>query len=439
MKRSFLIAAVLLSTPALRSADPPLLLTLDDALRIARQKNVDLALARFNLQEFESRYRQAIGSALPSINSSAKWVHNFERPKAFFANNIIETGIDNGFDASITAEQPLYTGGKVMSGIRAAKHALTAQEKSVSQSQSDVDFAVKSLFYNALFSSATALIQQDNVASNQDHLNTIQQRFRQGLDSDLVVQRQEVEVAGAKAFLISVKNAHELALISLQDTLTLDVDRPLVLVGTLEPPREAAPSYEEAERLALANHPGLRAARETTQFYSHLVEIYRADMIPHLSAFGRYDWIAQNNAISPANAQKAWDLNAGLKLDYPLFTGGDRLEKIRQSKIDLGRAQERESQIERSVRIDVRRQWLAIVEALERARAQETAIQEARLALKATEIRYKAGQASLLDLNDATFALNQIRTRYTLAARDYWVSLAGLERAVGGPLPGVKP
>ena len=56
---------------------------------------------------------------------------------------------------------------------------------------------------------------------------------------------------------------------------------------------------------------------------------------------------------------------------------------------------------------------------------------QARLALKATEIRYRQGQANQLELNDATFALNRVRTFYSTAARDFWVSLAGLERAAG--------
>ncbi len=436
-----LLVALTLLSPALAGAPAlePLRLTLEDALRLAREKNVDLALARYDLQEFQSRYRQTLGEAMPNIQASAGYAHNFERPKAFFSGGKIETGIDNAFDVSVVGEQPLYTGGKVLTSIRAARHALTAQKSRVQSSEDDVLFTVKNLFYNALLSSATAGIAQDNLASTQEHLATIQQRYRQGLDSDLTVERQQVEVAGAKATSIRVRNLYEMDLLSLQDALTLDVDRPIFLIGSLAPPRNAAPSYETVAQMALANHPGLKAARETTQVYAHVIDINQADMIPHLSLFGRYDWLAQSNSFAPTTEQKAWDLIAGLRLHYPIFTGGDRLERVRQAQVDLGRAQEREAQIERAVRIDVRRQWLAITEALERSRSQEAAIEEARRALKSIEIRYKAGQSSLLDLNDATISLSQIRTRYILAAHDYWVSLAALERAIGSPLPGDKP
>ena len=420
-------------------AAEPLTLSLEQALAMAREKNVDVALARLNLQEFQSRYRQAIGGALPEIKLGAGYTHNFERPKAFFSGGKIETGIDNGFDASVTAEQPLYSGGKVLTGIRGARHALSAQENLVKGTEDEVVFAVRNLFYNALLSSATTGISQDNLTSTQDHLSTIQQRYKQGLDSDLTVERQQVNVSAAKATFISVRNLQELDLVSLQDTLSLDVDRPIQLIGSLAPPRESAPAYEDVSRIALAKHPGLKAARENREFYSHLIEVSQADMLPHLSLFGRYDWIAQANNFAPTSDQRAWDLSGGVRLNYPLFTGGDRLEKVRQAKVDYQRARERESQLERAVRVDVRRQWLAIAEALERARSQETAIDAARLALKAIETRYKAGQASLLDLNDATIALNQVRTRFILAAHDYWVSLAALERAIGGPLPGAKP
>ena len=420
-------------------AAEPLTLTLDQALTIARQKTVDLALARLDLEEFHSRYRQAVGNALPQVALSGSYTRNFIHPVAFFFGGKLDAAIDNGVDAAVDVQQPLYTGGKVLSGIRAAKAALGAQEEQVQNTENEVVFSVKNLFYNALLSSATVGIEGDNLASAQNHLDTIQSRYGQGLDSDLTVRRQKVEVANARAVLIGAKNAHEMALISLQEILTLDVDRPLRVSGTLDPPQEAGPSYEAAVRLALARHPGLKAARQQVQFYDQIVTIAAADFQPQLALFGHYEWVAQSNAFSPNASERGTAFAGGLRLNYPLFTGGDRLEKVRQARINRDRTLQEQYRLERAVRVDVRRQWLDIREALERARSQEEAIDQARRALEATEIRYKAGRASQLELNDATFALNRVRTLYILAAHDYWVSRAALEKAAGGSLQGVQP
>jgi outer membrane protein TolC len=87
----------------------------------------------------------------------------------------------------------------------------------------------------------------------------------------------------------------------------------------------------------------------------------------------------------------------------------------------------------------VKRNWLAVIEASERAESQESAIGQARRALEATEIRYKAGHASQLELNDATLALNRVRMLYAQALHDYQVALAALERATGTKIEEMKP
>jgi outer membrane protein TolC len=91
--------------------------------------------------------------------------------------------------------------------------------------------------------------------------------------------------------------------------------------------------------------------------------------------------------------------------------------------------------IERSTRVETKRQWLAMREAAERARSQESAIGTARRALQTTENRYKAGEASQLELTDASLALNRVRLLHVQALHDYWAGLAALERAIGAAMP----
>ncbi|MFA5975140.1 MAG: TolC family protein [Elusimicrobiota bacterium] len=441
-QRSILFFVLLTGTafaPCISAAETPLMLTLEQALQLAKEKSVDLTLAHLTLDDFHSRYRQAIGGALPEIGLTATYSRNIQKPVAFFSGGKMEAGRDNGFDAAITAEQPLYSGGKVLTTIRGARHGLHGQEKLLESTQDDVALAVKSLFYGALLSSATVAIERDNLSSAQEHLDTIRARFRQGLDSDLTLRRQDVEVANTSANLIRAKNLHEMALINLQELLTLDVDRPLQVLGVLAPPNKPAPPYETVSKMALQRHPGLQAAREQTQVSDHLISIALANMKPKLSLFGSLEWVAQANDLSPTADERATVLIGGLKLSYPLFAGGSQWESVRQARVAYQRDKEQEDRLERAVRVDVRRQWLAITEALERAKSQEEAVEEARLALKATEIRYRAGQANQLELNDATFALNRVRTLYIQAAHDYQVSLASLERAAGGSLQGVQP
>jgi outer membrane protein TolC len=70
-------------------------------------------------------------------------------------------------------------------------------------------------------------------------------------------------------------------------------------------------------------------------------------------------------------------------------------------------------------------------ESAERLNSQSTAVEQARKALEATEVRFRNGLAGQLDLNDATLALNRARTLYDQAQYDACSDNAQLKWAVG--------
>lgn len=439
MKRGLSVFLLLAATTSTAVAADRIVLSLEEALQIAGTQNIDLTLARLNLEELRSQYLQAIALGLPHASLEGTALRYDKKPAAFMGSMKIETSRENVLQSAVAVRQPIFQGGQIVSSVKAARHALAAGSDAVQDTEQAVIQTVKSLFYAALLSSSTARIQADNLASTQRHLDTIRERYRQGLDSDLTLQRQEVEVADAKAGFLSANNLREMALISLQETLMLDINRPLDVRGDLAIPATQPLAYEDLVRLAMERHPGLRRARHQSSFFDYRARLTRAEFSPNLSLIGQWGWRAESEDSSFSSSESASSLGGGVALSYPIFTGGDRLQRVRQASIDVRRSREQEREVERAIRVDVRRQWLNVMEALERARSQETAIAQAVNALHATEIRYKSGQASLLDLNDATFALNQIRTRHAQAAHDYWVSLAALERAVGGTLPGDNP
>jgi outer membrane protein TolC len=434
-------AAILAAFAAGRAAaadSTPLVLTLDDAVRIALEQNIDADRARYSLAIFESQYRQAVGAALPGLTLSGSYTHNFEPPLAFFGGQKLIAGQPNALQGEAEVSQALYSGGKITSALRGGRAARAQSEAELAQTRDDVTLSVKQMFYAVLLASATASIEQDNLASAEEHLRTIQERYKMGLDSDLNVLRQEVEVANAKPALISARNQVELGLTMLKDTLALDVDRPVVLSGALSEPA-GVPSYAKAADLALARRPEVAAAHQKTIVAEQAVAFDAAAGKPQLALFGEIQWNGQGQSLNLGPEQRGTSSAAGLTMNFPVFSGGQVREQVRQASLAHERILEEEAQTRRDVLVDVKRQWLSAQEALERAQSEETAIGQGRRALDSTEVRYKAGRASQLDLIDTTLALNRTRTTYVQALNDYWTSLAALERAVGAPLKEMTP
>lgn len=441
--RPFKLALLCFCT--LASADPatrdPLTLTLPQLIDMALERNIDIALAQIDVRTFESQYKQAIGAVIGDLKATAGYERNIKRQAAFL--NIVDpvtglsqaqkwpVGADNSFSAGLGFEQPLFSGGRISSGIHATRTRISAGEQAVRAAREDVIFAVKQLFYSYLLARSTTQIQEDNLKLATEHLTTIRERFRQGLDSDLIVLRQEVEVAAARTALIQSQNLADLAVTNLQKTLVMDVDTPLVPVGALDPPAGTLPAYEAVTKTAMANSAELAVARKRTIVARDFHKYYEADRYPDIKGYANYDWMAQSDDFSPGSNQRNDSLGAGVRLEWKFFTGGETRQRIAQAHLEIQRAEQEEIRVEREVRVRIKQEWLSLNEAKERSRAQEAAVGQAKRALEATETRYKLGHASQLELNDATFALNRARTVFAQASHDYWVANAGLENVVG--------
>ncbi len=433
-----LAAALPLGARAQVPGAAPLVLTLDDAIRLALDRNIDAVRARENLAIFESRYREAFGQALPQVTLSGSYARNFEPPLAFFNGQKFIAGEPNAMQGEAAFTQALYSGGKLSAALRAGAAAREGARADLAQSRDDVVLAVKQSFYAVLLASANASIQQDNLASAQEHLRTIQDRFAAGLDSDLTVLRQQVEVANAEPALIAARNQVELGLTMLKDTLALDVDRPIVLSGSLAEPA-ALPSYEAASALALSRRPEVASAVQKVKLAKEEIAVDAADGRPQLSLFGNIQWNGQGPSLNLGPNDRGTSSAGGLSMNFPVFTGGQVHERTAQDKLAYERALAEEAQTRRDVLVEVKRQWLAAREALERAASERAATFQGRRALEATEVRYKAGRAGQLDLTDATLALDRARTAYAQALGDYWTSLAALERAAGAEVKEMTP
>ncbi len=454
MNRKWILWAVALTvltaspSPAQQKApEDAIVLTLPEALKMGLERNIDVALAGLDLKTFQSEYRQAIGVAIGDLKGTASYERNIKRQAAFF-NTTDSTGLtssqkfsmgeDNSFAAGLNFEQSLFSGGRITAGIVGGGQRVEAGKEMVRGVQEDVEFIVKELFYSYLLANETVTIQRDNRDLVNEHLATIRERYRQGLDSDLIVLRQQVEVANAETELIQARNVEDLSITNMQRTLYLDVDRPLKLVGALDPPGDEMPDYETVIRQAMAHNAALSVAQKHVTVMKEYYKIVRADRFPDVKGFANFDWVAQSDNFAPGPNERNYDFGVGAKMEWKLFTGGEIHERIAQARIDIDRAMEEQTKIERDIRVQVKQQWLNVREARERARAQEAAVGQAKRAVEAMEIRYKQGEASQLELNDATFALNRARTEYARASHDFWVARAALERVMGAPLEEIR-
>ena len=165
--------------------------------------------------------------------------------------------------------------------------------------------------------------------------------------------------------------------------------------------------------------------------YKEMIVVERAGHYPYLSLFAKQEYTGNSNKFIPAGDENGWNTYGGVSLSLPIYSGGSVNARVLQAQKQADIMENNLQNLERNIKIAVKTAWFSMNEAASRRESQNTAVEQARKALTATETRFKNGLAGLLDLNDMALAFNKTQTLYSQAAHDACSAGAQLEWTIG--------
>jgi len=421
---------VLLLSPLLASAAPQQL-TLEDAVSAALKNNASVVTAEETRRIYKEKVSEYWGTVFPQVGLSAQYTRNIESPSFFIGGTKIKSGLNNVYSASLDASQVLWAGGKVATGIKMANIYANASEEQLKTAQLAVARSVKQVYYSVLLAKAMTAVQKESLDLARQHLATIEAQYQQGIASDLALLRQQVEVSNTQPALTQAQNLYEIGLVELKNLIGLDPEAEIDLTDGFNCGQRAPGDINELYKAGLAARPDYRNMKYQRDLYREMISIERAGHFPYLSAFASRAFQGQADSGFPSSADQSWSTTAGLRLSLPLFAGGSTSSRTSQAKLQANIADNNLREMERRVKIDLKKSWLSLREAAERLGSQGTAVEQARKAVAATEVRFKNGLAGQLELNDATLALARAQTLYNQAQHDACSADAQLKWALG--------
>ena len=112
----------------------------------------------------------------------------------FVSESACATCHASGFCGTAEATLLLWKGGAVSAGIRMGKYHSQSGYLELNETQNLIKDDVNILCYGIILSHALIQVQKENLDIAKDHLKEIQQKYKQGLASDLDVLNQKVKV-----------------------------------------------------------------------------------------------------------------------------------------------------------------------------------------------------------------------------------------------------
>jgi outer membrane protein TolC len=158
------------------------------------------------------------------------------------------------------------------------------------------------------------------------------------------------------------------------------------------------------------------------------VRVARAGYFPSLAAVSRYDWQAQSDEFA-LNKNTSSSFTAGLTLSFSIFDGGVTRSQVGRRKAEHRQSVFSQQELRDKIRIEVEQAYDELVQAKKTLDIHTKTIEQAEEGLRIAQLRYEAGEGTLLEVLSAQTALAGARTSQAEARFALRRSMAGLKLA----------
>jgi outer membrane protein TolC len=191
---------------------------------------------------------------------------------------------------------------------------------------------------------------------------------------------------------------------------------------------------EEFEAQAAQENPEIREALANAQAAGHDVTAARAGYLPSISLDYWYGIDAPNYATnSIVDGQKLSNLgsSAMAALTLPVWNWGATQSRVRQAELKRELAKKELSFAQRKLLAEMRSLYSEAETALNELSGLQRSAELSAESLRLTTLRYKGGEATVLEVVDAQSTFAQANAAYQNGAVRYRVALANLQTLTG--------
>ncbi len=468
--RKLLSLVVSLSFSALVSAQAPdttaapTLLSLQDALKIALSENASVKVADQEIERVGYARKGTYASLFPQISGSGSYQRTIKKQVMYMDFDMsafggggsdagdagaaaagaasggkssgkggggIEVGRWNTWSAGVSASMPLVNA-QLWQNLRISDQDVELAVEKARSSRLETVNQVKQAFFSCLLAREAFEVYKSAYENALENYEQIERRYNVQRASELELTRAKTTLSSAIPNVYDAESAMILALWQLKAVMGVDLDSNIDVAGTLSDYADhMLYDLRASEELSLADNSTLRQLAIQAEQLASAIKVQQYAFLPSLALSFNYSLNAMANDYKFSEYNWSPYSFVGLSLSVPIFSGGQRLNAVRQTRVQAQELEVQRVNTERQLKIAIR-QYLNQMETA--MKSYSSALSAAETAQKAYDIAsksYNVGRSTLTDLNDAQLALTQSRLGVSQAVYSFVVAKAGLEGTLG--------
>ena len=377
---------------------------IEELFRLADEQSKSIQTYRTGKEAAEEALKATKAQRLPDVNMSlsASYWGNGKLWDRDFGNAMTIDMPHFGNNFALEAQQVVYAGGAISSGIRQAELGKLLAELDLQKNVQEIRFLLVGHYLNLYKLDNQIKVLQKNMELTDEVIANMKARREQGTVLKNDITRYELQKEQLNLQLTRVEDARKIVNHQLVITLHLPEDTEIAPDTSLLDRQILTLTEEDWQDMAEANNIFLKQAQATIQLNEQKVKQERSERLPHISIVAAEHLDGPITIEVPVldNNFNYWYIGIGVKYNISSLFKNNR--KLKQARLNVRQAQEQRQLAQEQIENAVQEGYVNFLTAFTDLRTQENSVRLADENYHVTDNRYKNEMALLTDMLDAS-------------------------------------
>ncbi len=373
-------------------------LDLQEAVKYAIEHNYDLMNSDLDVLAARKKIWETTAMGLPQISAAYNYQHiPGSIPMIQFSDSVkFPIGVRNTASYNVTLNQLIFSGDYIV-GLMASRTYLDLTETSRDKNELNIKESVMSGYYNILVLESNRDILDSSIMTLNSTLANTKAMVDAGFQEITDYEQLQVTLNTNINAKSAVENQLQIAKLFFKIQLGMKSEDSIVLTDNIDIVLEQL-DYSGLLSNEFVLDQSIDYELLKIQEDVDLLNLKRekAAFLPTVSAF--YTYMDKTN-----KAVFDFTLNhmIGLNLSLPIFSSGQRIARVKQAQIALAKTENNTAKMSEMLEMQVEQARLQFVNSYEKYEIQKKNIELSKKIYDRTEIKFREGISSSMELNQA--------------------------------------
>jgi outer membrane protein len=438
MIKKYIIISLLSSTLIFSQTNDNVL-TLQDAVDMAIEKNISIKQSELNLQNSELGKSDAIGNFLPRVSASANHQWNIGRG-INITTNVIEDVTTSFSSMSAGFGLDVYNGFRNVYQLHRANLEILASQYQLDDMKDDIKLLVANSYLQIMFNKEILKVQESQLEITKVEYQRTKDLIDIGTFSPRQIFEIEASLASQEQNVVQAQNNYRNAKLSLAQLLLIDDFNSFEIANedfSIPFSDILAKTPKEILNKSMTFRNDIKLAETNISIAEKDIQISKSQLQPSVTSF--YQW---NTRISYQDNlpsfEDQFDLNKGqgygLALNIPIFQGKQIRNNVERSKVTLDRLKNQYEQEKLNLENSINQAYNDLTGAIKLYEASNKTLASLKNAYEDTSARFLLGAVNSFDFIQSKQRYESAQSENIRAKYDYIFKLKVLEFYFGLPL-----